>query len=145
MSFEGKVRPSLAFGTSLRRPGREVSVDAKERPAELRKGDLVVRCNPSAKSGHPWLVERRKGDLVVRCHVRKRRQMWLPERRKGDLVVRCHPPAKSGHPWHAEGRKGDLVVRCQFLEGRVFYIFWIEVLFSFSIHVSGFLKNFPAF
>ena len=144
MSFEGKVRPSLAFGTSLRRPGREVSVDAKERPAELRKGDLVVRCNPSAKSGHPWLVERRKGDLVVRCHVRKRRQMWLPERRKGDLVVRCHPPAKSGHPWHAERRKGDLVVRCQSWRAGFFIFFGLRSVFHFRFISLGF-ENFPAF
>ena len=59
-------------------PGRQVSFEGKERPAERRKGDLVVRCHPSAKSGHPWLAERRKEDLVVKCQ--------FVERAKGVVV-----------------------------------------------------------
>ena len=45
-----------------------MSVKGKGSPAERRKGDLVVRCHPSAKSGHPWLAERCKEELVVKCH-----------------------------------------------------------------------------
>ena len=98
-----------------------MSFEGKERPAERRKGALVVQCHLKAKncypwlakSGHPWLAERRKGDLVDRCHPSaKSGHPWLAERRKGDLVDRGHPSAKSVHPWLAERRKGDLVVRC---------------------------------
>ena len=64
-----------------------MSFEGKERPAERRKGDLVVKGHLKAKSGH--VLERRKGDLVVKCHLK----------------------AKSGHPWLAERRKGDLVVQ----------------------------------
>ena len=62
-----------------------MSVVGKERPAERRKGDLVVKCHPNPN----------KRNIV---------------RRKGDLVVKCHLKAKSGHPLLAERRQGDLVV-----------------------------------
>ena len=46
-----------------------MSFEGKERPAERRKGKLIVKCHLKAKSGHPWLAEGRKGDLVVKCQL----------------------------------------------------------------------------
>ena len=83
-----------------------MSVKGKGRPAERRKGDLVVKCQPTANGGHRKFVLFFIAD-VYGAGTESARRTYVDQFSK----------ERSGHPWLAERRKGDLVVKGLF-EGK---------------------------